>query len=74
MLLPRNPKRNYLCIQNIGTSDLSFGFNSAIISGTTLSPGSAGKQGGFFIWEHAVHTGSVYAFSASGTTCAVMEG
>lgn len=76
-IIPRNALRNYLCIQNVGSNDLQFGFTNTLVAGngTTLSPGGLGKQGGFFLWERNwVPDNSIYAVSTTGTTIIVLEG
>lgn len=75
-IVKRNVQRNYLCVQNVGTNDLTIGFTSTITdgNGTVLSPGGIGKQGGFFEWKEFIPTNPVYAISAAGTTIVVLEG
>lgn len=76
-ILPRNDQRNYLCLQNVGSNDLQFGFVSTLTAGngTTLSPGGLGKQGGFFLWDgNWIPANSIYAVSTSGTTIIAVEG
>lgn len=77
LVVPRKIERNYLCIQNVGSNDLTFGFDNTITSGngTVLSPGGLGKQGGFFIWEkNFIPANPIYAISAAGSTIIVLEG
>ncbi len=76
-VVPGNSLRNYLLIENAGTADLEFGFDSGLAVGTgiVLSPGGLGKQGGFLVWDgNFIPTNPIYVISQLGSTVVVLEG
>jgi hypothetical protein len=76
-VIPGNSLRNYLLIENVGTNDLEFGFDSslAVGSGIVLSPGGLGKQGGFLVWDgNFIPTNPIWVISAVGSTITILEG
>ena len=76
-VLSSNPNRNYLSIENIGSNDVSIGFNGNVIAGggIVLSPGAPGNQGGSFLWDGpTVPSNEIWIISASGSTVLILEG
>jgi hypothetical protein len=77
LVVPLRTERMYLCVQNVGASDLALGFISSWNgAGATLSPGGLGRQGGFFVWQkNYIPTNGIHAcsLSSAGSTIAIIE-
>lgn len=77
-LLPANPNRKYLCIQNVSTGDATLNFSATAVAGQglVLSAGAAaGGQGAAWTWESTgVPQDAINAISTPGTVLVVLEG
>lgn len=78
-LAPLRPSRSHLSLQNIGTGDLTVGFESAALTsgaGWVVPPAAAnGQAGGSLVFsDKTTPYDSVFAVSTAGTTVVVMEG
>ena len=76
-IIAGNSLRNYLLIENSGTGDIEFGFDSTLVvgAGVVLSPGGLGKQGGFLVWDgNFIPTNAIWVVSSAGSTVTILEG
>jgi hypothetical protein len=76
-IIAGNSSRNYLWIGNVGSNDLTIGFDSTLTAGNgmVLSPGNPGKQGGSFVWQEPfIPTNPIWAAASTATTIVIMEG
>lgn len=76
MLLPANPARRYLLIQNTGVGVMSVGLDAAPVAGggVGLDPAeAAGGQGGAYECAEIVPTNAIWGISTAGTTCIAWE-
>lgn len=79
LIVPSNPQRKYLLLQNTGTGGpVSFGTASTVTAGGGFVnldvASSATGQGGSAEFVEVVPDNAIYAISTAGTTITVTEG